>query len=225
VYDWVINKKRKALLAAMGLKEDPWGDIYSVLDPDPNPTWEEQAIEEAKRGPPRELAALFKNLANNMEFEMPDDLAPGSGIALSNRPMIAPGSGIGISNRPEDNLSPEEIKLMRPDHPSKLSPGVLRLVGEFLSGERNMKTGRLKGEQQRGRPKMGSEKRSARTRTHDAAKYDFPAVMQVLREEYRNQTPKDYRDRALFIVERLRGVNRETLSTYLRRSRRGPHRI
>jgi hypothetical protein len=110
---------------------------------------------------------------------------------------------------------------------SKISPEALRLAAEFLKGERNLKTGRSKADkqQQRGRPRMSALERAQRTPTYDAAKYYVPAVEQVLREEYPDQSRRDHHDCALHIVERMSGVSATTLAYYLNRSRRGAHRI
>jgi hypothetical protein len=113
-----------------------------------------------------------------------------------------------------------------PDHASKLTPATLRLIAEFLSGKRNLKTGRDTSEkEQRGRPKMSKLERINRTPTHDAAMLYFPAVKKVLREEYPDQTPEDIRDRALEIVERGYPVKGNTVTNYRNRPKRGPHRV
>lgn len=183
VADWVLKRRRRALLGKMGLEEGPYGDIYSILDPDPEPSAEEQAVEAAKRGKLQELSDLFERAARASKF--PD----------------------------------------HPDHPRNISPSTLQLVAEFLGGKRNLKTGRTKEEEQRGRPKMSDTERVAATPTHEAANHFVPAVIQVLREEYPNQSANDYRDRALYIVSHFSGVPVETLSNYLRRPRGGAHRI
>jgi hypothetical protein len=109
----------------------------------------------------------------------------------------------------------------------RLTPATLRLAAEVFSGERNIKTGRLKSEkQQRGRGKMTKDERAARNPIHNAARLDFPAAMQVLREEYPGRREEDYRDRAIAIVERTSpGVKKKTLRNYLNRPKRGRHRI
>jgi hypothetical protein len=163
VADWVLIKRRAALLRAMGLEQGPDGDIYSLEEADPEPSREEQAIEAAaKRSNPSLLASLIE------------------------------------------------------DADIKLSPVASRLAAEFLRGERK---------RQRGRPKMSSAERAAKTPTHDAANYYLAAIEQVLREEYPSQSRRDHRDRALFIVSRMSGVSVQTLTNYLSRPKRGAHKI
>jgi hypothetical protein len=111
-----------------------------------------------------------------------------------------------------------EVNLLEadPDHTLKLTPATLRAVAEFLSGKRK---------RQRGRPKMSKLERTNRTPTHEAAMMYFPAVRQVLREEYPDQTAKDYRERALDIVERVCGVKGETVTKYRSDSKSSKRRV
>jgi hypothetical protein len=117
------------------------------------------------------------------------------------------------------------IKDAADDAEFKIEPDALRLVAEFLSGERNLRTGRTKAEQQRGRPKMATSERAAKTRTHDAAKYYYPAVRQVLRQEYPGQSRGDHHDCALYITSRWTKVKANTIANYLHRGEHDPHRI
>lgn len=183
VADWILYGCRSALLAKMGLEMGPHGDIDSFLDPDPEPSAQELAVEAAKLGKPQELADLFERAARSSDFSL------------------------------------------HPDHPQNLSPSALRLAAEFLNGKRNLKTGRMRGGQQRGRPKMSDSERAASTPIHNAANYHFPAVRAVLRDEYPHLSARDYHDRALYIVSRRFKLCPDALSNYLRRPRGGAHRI
>jgi hypothetical protein len=192
VADWIIETRRGSLLGEMGLEESPGGfyqmggltvevgdEIYSVLEPDPEPSEEEQAIEAAMRGNTDKLVDLIK--AERLELEA------------------------------------------TPDHALKLTPATLRLVEEFISGKRNLKTGKEKGKP--GRAKMSRDERANRTPTHNAAKYYVPAAERVLRREYPGLTDRDYRDRALYIAGLMSGRKDTTLAKYRNRPIDGPHRI
>jgi len=172
--------------------------IDSFLDPDPEPSDEELAVEAAMGG-------RFQKLEDLIESE--------------------------IRNWEEN-----------PDYRLKFSPSTLRRVLEFASGKRNVKTGKPKGKP--GAPKLGASERSRRTPTHDGGNYYFPAIREVLRQEYPGQKPEDYRDRAYNFAARMatslktgmkvndtkgkgEKVKGETLAGYRNRGRRGrgPHRI
>jgi hypothetical protein len=104
------------------------------------------------------------------------------------------------------------------DYAPSLTPEMLRLLAEFASGKRKRK---------RGGQKLTEFERAIRTPTHDAANYNFPAVMQVLSEEYPDQPPKDLPDRAYFIVNHMIGVknpHKDTrIKVYRNKPRRGKH--
>jgi hypothetical protein len=122
-------------------------------------------------------------------------------------------------------IEAHHLKTARHEYVLRLTPATLRLVAEFLRGDRNLKTGRAKGEKQRGRAKMSAKERAIKNPVHDAARFDFPAVMQVLREEYRGHRAEHYRDRAIAVVERMTGVKKKTLRNYLNRPKRGRQRL
>jgi hypothetical protein len=112
------------------------------------------------------------------------------------------------------------------DHPESISPSTLQLAAEFLNGKRNLKTGRDKSaKEQRGRPKISKEERTAKTPSHWAAKYYLPAVERILRTEYPRRRAEHYRDRAIYIVSIITGVKEKTLRNYLNRPRGAPQRI
>jgi hypothetical protein len=102
-----------------------------------------------------------------------------------------------------------------PNHVSRLTPTMLRIAAEFLSGKRKPP--------QRGRPKM-SPKQRAQTPTHMAAMV-YPAVRKVLKEEYPEQTADGIRDRALYIAARMYGAEGVTVAKYMNQPKRDPRRI
>jgi hypothetical protein len=115
--------------------------------------------------------------------------------------------------------------LLRPEHPMNMYPlfggnpirshfsaTTWTLVADLLTGERNPRTGRLKGKP--GRPKMTAEERRA------------PHIADILRELYPEQTPAQIHDRALSIAAGMRGVkSAETVKFHLNRARNDRRRI
>ena len=105
----------------------------------------------------------------------------------------------------------------------QLAPSTLALVAEFLTGERNLTTGRLKGEP--GRPRVSKERLSKDV--HEAAEQFF-IIREVLGRDYPGQSKADIRDRAMLLVEKLTGVLQKTLQNYLdlpKKRRRLPYGI
>jgi hypothetical protein len=106
-----------------------------------------------------------------------------------------------------------------------LSPATRQLAAELLTGKRNPKTGHYKSADNPGgggRAKMSKAERAERTPTHHAANYCYPAVMQVLQQEYPPKpewTDKDkedyYQDRVLYIVWCMTGAKADTVEKYL----------
>ena len=96
----------------------------------------------------------------------------------------------------------------------RLSPETCRLVIEFVSGERNPKTGKKKGEL--GRRKMSPDERRNRWPTHGAAEL-FPIIQEILRSAYPGVKTKDVRQRAIEFAAKKR-VPRERLQKHLARS-------
>jgi hypothetical protein len=122
--------------------------------------------------------------------------------------------------------------LLNPEHPynklrkipirSRLSPETWRLVVQFLTGERNLRSGRLKGE--RGRPQMSSEERRAASPVHDAAD-EVLSIKIILHQLYPDQDRGQINDRAIAIAARRGGTAPSTLSKYLNRPRRDRRRL
>jgi hypothetical protein len=216
VVKWILEMRRDAILREMGLEESPpmvyqvgqftivdEGDIYSVLEQDPEPSDEEKAVEAAMRGKTNHLADLLIAEANEQEAtqhlpacEDYADKYAGEGTRVDSEHTIAPT----VRRR--------------------LSPATLRLAAEFVSGKRNLKTGRDKFADKKypgggGRPPLGKEERAARTPTHNAGKYILPAIKKVLRKEYPGLTAKDYYDCALSIVEPMTGVKGNAVDRHL----------
>jgi hypothetical protein len=126
--------------------------------------------------------------------------------------------------------------LLRPEHPfnehplfggdpirSKLSATTWTLVADFLTGERNPRTGRLKGKP--GRPKMTAEERRAMNPVHDAADM-VPEIADILRRFYPEQTPAQIHGRALSIAAGMKRVkSAETVKLHLNRAKNDRRRI
>jgi hypothetical protein len=126
--------------------------------------------------------------------------------------------------------------LLRPEHPlnehplfggnpirSHFSAMTWTLVADFLTGERNPRTGRLKGKP--GRSKMTAEERRAMNPVHDAADM-VPVIADILLLHYPEQTPAQIRDRALSIAAGMKGVkSAETVNFHLNRAKNDRRRI
>lgn len=120
---------------------------------------------------------------------------------------------------------PEQLAALIRQPDQQLAPSTLALVAEFLTGERNLTTGRLKGEP--GRPRMSEERLRASKAVHEAAEQFF-IIREVLKRDYPGQSKADIRDRAMLLVEELTGVLQKTLANYLdlpKKRRRLPYRI
>jgi len=102
-----------------------------------------------------------------------------------------------------------------------LSPDTWALIVEFLTGQRNLRTGRRKGEP--GRPKMSAEERRARTPTHNAAD-EFSVIVDILQRLYPEQSAGQIRDRAEEIAKARTGA-RASVQTYRRRATKAPQRL
>jgi hypothetical protein len=104
-----------------------------------------------------------------------------------------------------------------------LTPATWGLVVQFLTGQRNLKTGRLRGKP--GAPKMSEQKRRANSPTHDAAEL-VPVIEAILRWLYPEQTQRAIKDRALEVTAKLRTIsNPETVRRHLTRSKKDRHKI
>ena len=103
-----------------------------------------------------------------------------------------------------------------------LCPTTWSLIAEFLTGERSLSSGRLRGEA--GRPKMSSEERRAESPVHDAAD-EVGAIRAILRRSYPDQRGKQIDDRAVAIAAQRHGVEQDTLENYLKRPRKNRRRL
>ena len=96
------------------------------------------------------------------------------------------------------------------------------LIAQFLTGERSLRTGRLRGEP--GRPTMSSEKRRAESPVHNAAE-EVDAIQAILRQSYPDQHSSQIRDRARAIAAQRNGVEAITLAKYFRRPKKDRRRL
>ena len=103
-----------------------------------------------------------------------------------------------------------------------LSHATWAIVCQLLSGERNLKTGRMKGES--GRPKMSGDQRRAINPVHRAAD-EVPVVAAVLKEAYPDKPEPVIAKRAAEVAAALNGARVETLVKHLSRSQRDPRRV
>jgi hypothetical protein len=112
--------------------------------------------------------------------------------------------------------------LLRSDT-KNLSSATLTLVAEFLSGERNLRTGRLKGKS--GRPPMSTAERRAAFPIHTAVR-EFPLIKAILTASYPDQTRVAIHRRAAAIAAKRNGIaNPETVQTHLDRPKSDRRRI
>lgn len=120
-------------------------------------------------------------------------------------------------------LSPSELRTFaRRLCVRTLSPSTWSLIAQFLTGERSLRTGRLRGEP--GRPTMSLEERRAESPVHDAAE-ELDAIRAILRRLYRDQDSSQIRDRAMEIAAQRNGVKLDTLVNYLKRPRKDRRRL
>jgi hypothetical protein len=104
----------------------------------------------------------------------------------------------------------------------RLSPKAWSIIVQFLTGERNLRTGRLRGEP--GRPRMSPEKRRAESPVHDAAT-EVDAIHDILRRSYPDQRSSQIRDRAMEIAAQRNDVEASTLAKYLSRPKKDRRRL
>jgi hypothetical protein len=108
---------------------------------------------------------------------------------------------------------------------AQLVPSTRVLIAEFLSGERNLRTGRAKGEP--GAPRQSEKLRRSHNRTHQAAEIFF-VIRDTLPRIYPEKSQTDIRDRAMSLAAKLKGVDDpETIQNYLEKSKadRLPYRV
>jgi hypothetical protein len=104
----------------------------------------------------------------------------------------------------------------------RLSPDAWEIIVQFLTGERNPKTGKLRGE--RGPRKKSAEERRAESPVHGAAA-EVDTIRAILRRSYPDQHNSQIRDRAIEIAAQRNGVEASTLAKYLRRPRKDRRRL
>ena len=122
--------------------------------------------------------------------------------------------------------------LLRSDYPlnkgpynirGALTPAILDLMSDFLTGARNPRTGKPKG--QRGAPKKSEEERREQNPVHDAAD-EFPIIRSFVKRLWPEQKEADVRERASTFAAARNGVKDvETLSTHLNRPKNDRRRI
>jgi hypothetical protein len=121
-------------------------------------------------------------------------------------------------------LSPSELRPIAQSLRVKtLRLSTWNLIAQFLTGERNLRTGRLRGEP--GRPTMSLEERRAESPVHDAAE-EFHAIRAILRRlYYPKQSSSQIRARAMEIAAQRNRVELDTLVNYLKRPRKDRRRL
>jgi hypothetical protein len=97
---------------------------------------------------------------------------------------------------------------------AKLSPATWELIVELLTGRRNPKTGKLKGE--RGPRKKSAEERRSWNPIHDAEDYVAP-IAAILSRLYPDKRRAEIKSRASEIAARWRGAQLHALKKHLRR--------
>jgi hypothetical protein len=103
----------------------------------------------------------------------------------------------------------------------QLAPSTWALVAEFISGERNLRTGRRKGEA--GRPHQSEKQRRQNSKAHRAAEI-FLVIQSGLSVIYHEQSKAQIHDRALLLAELQTGVSEETIKNYLEKPKL-PYRV
>jgi hypothetical protein len=170
--------------------------------------------------------------------EMPDDstdavLAMGCLVRLENRRYWASieGEEAAVAAALRGDLS-LLVNMLAP-HPGGpedmvnpaiqyVSPATWAIVCEFLTGERNLKTGRMRGEP--GKPKMSGDQRRADNPVHRAAD-EVPIVAAVLKEAYPDKPERMIAMRAAEVAAARNGARVETLLKHLRRPPGDPRRV
>jgi hypothetical protein len=114
-----------------------------------------------------------------------------------------------IQYQPEPNI-PDQVN----PNVKFFSASTWEIVAQFLTGERNLKTGRLKGEP--GRPKMSIEQRRNFNPVHRAAD-EARVIIAILKRHYPRRSQHDIVDRAAKIAADRNGARHETLLKHLGR--------
>jgi hypothetical protein len=113
--------------------------------------------------------------------------------------------------------------IRQPD--TQLAPRTRTLVAEFLSGERNLNTGRAKSDP--GAPEWSEKQRRAFGPTHRATEI-FLLLRDVLPMIYPKRSKTQIRDRAMLLATRMvKGVSTKAIDNHLDKSKdeRPPYRI
>jgi hypothetical protein len=166
---------------------------------------EREAVEAAKRGNLKSLVDMLRPLESGAV-----DLTPTTEFL----------TGVKVATVPHD---PGAVTL---------APETWTLITEFLTGKRNLHNGKLRGVRdprtgklkRGGRPKMSKEERRAHTPIHVAAR-EFPAIRDILKQWYPEQSKKVIRERAEKIAAERNHIKFETLKDYCERSKDDRHRI
>jgi hypothetical protein len=104
----------------------------------------------------------------------------------------------------------------------KLSPETWLIIAQFLTGARNLKTGKLKGE--RGPREKSEDDRRRGNPVHDAADL-VPVVTAILRRLYPTKGRLEVKRRAIEVAARLRGAQTAPLKKHLSRGRDDRRRV
>jgi hypothetical protein len=198
VAEWVIKERRHALLRAQGLEESQ-AAVFKVGEF--THVWDEQiySTEEATDQEPND-EQLAVEAVEAAKLGFPKKLA---------RHFENVARAMETKTRLTITDTRLNITDYAPGYAPTLTPEMLRLMAEFGSGKRKRKRGSLP---------LTKWERMARYPVHSAAMFLYPAVMQVLSEEYPDQLSKDHHDYALYIVELERGVKVSALNKCLQRS-------
>jgi hypothetical protein len=103
-----------------------------------------------------------------------------------------------------------------------LNPPTWQIISEFLTGERNLKTGRRRGEP--GRPVQSVEQRRAQNPVHRAAD-EARVIIAILKRHYPNRSRDDVEYLAAKIAAERNGAQLRPLLRHLGRAASDPRRI
>jgi hypothetical protein len=112
--------------------------------------------------------------------------------------------------------------IRQPD--AQLAQSTRDLVAEFLSGKRNLSTGRAKGKP--GAPRRSEKQRREKARAHRATEI-FLIIQDALSVIYPYKSDADICDRAMLLAEMQTGVEIKTIENHLKKpkSKRLPWRV
>jgi hypothetical protein len=138
-------------------------------------------------------------------------------VSDAQRSAIVERKAVSAAQRGEPERLGDLVRLGRP----LVTSDARRLAIELITGERNPRTGRRKGE--RGRPKMSRNERRAKNPAHDAAG-EFPMIREILRRHYSKQPSKQISDRAEELAK-LRAKTTTSVHNLRMRARKTGHKI